>query len=472
MPPHRLTNKKSDAHRNYFLGTQAIFAPKWKSYRIPPFEGHGYDEPGWDMLTELRTAVKGMGCQQFKFKLGDSTCQSYQLPNCNGVSSLKELAEVPEVAATLADPDLIYYHIWTYSFANPKPFASPLTEKKLAAEYKETYDLAVHLLTEYKKTDKVFLIGNWEGDWELMWASDCRCNGKFDFCKAPTDEIIERYTQWAQTRQRAIDNAKRDVDASGVDMFYYIEFNLECENFDSKPDGKGKKKEKGHDHDHKDCRPTMLNSVVPQVNPDFLSYSSYKSTNKYMEHKGKFFKQKQVDERFWKILDYAESKLQDKKGTDFSAICGDGRILKRVFIGEFGATRTCDPALFCPSVAHVVRASLEWGCPFVLYWEVYDNDSETVPLVSRDCADLSTFSPIRQLFQDYAAASKTHVDELHEEDGKFVTQKDLRKWAIEYFQKVIDSPADHVEDGKFDAHSDLGKRAIECLKQVIDCSTD
>lgn len=442
MPPHRLANKKSEAHRNYFLGTQAVFAPAWKSYRIAPFAGHGYDEPDMDMLTELRTAVKGMGCQQFKFKLASNTCQSYQLPNGSHASSLKELAQVPEVAATLADPDLIYYHIWTYSFANPKPFAEPLTAAKLEAEYQETYDLAVHLLKEHQNTEKVFFIGNWEGDWELMWASNCRCDGKFDFCHAPSPEVIKRYTDWAQTRQRAIDNAKRDVAAAGVDMFYYIEFNLECENFDVHPKhkakGKGKKGKKDeddhddHDHDHddgehKECRPTMLNSVIPAVNPDFLSYSSYKSTNKYMEHRGEWFKQKNIDEKFWKVLDFAQSKLQDKKDTDFSAICGDGRVLKRVFIGEFGSTRTCDSSLFCPSVAHVVRASLEWGCPFVLYWEIYDNDSETVPLVARECADLSTFSPIRQLFQDWATASKTHVDEHHEEDGKFITQQDLRK---------------------------------------------
>ena len=226
-------------------------------------------------------------------------------------------------------------------------------------------------------------------------------------------ENIEKYVKWTTTRQAAINAAKRDHGTNGVNVFFYIEFNLAEENFEDHPALPGV------------LRPTMLNSVVPSVNPDFLSYSSYKSTNKYMDHKGQYFNQTRVDEKFWSVLDHAQSKLQTTS-TNLTSVLGD--MSKRVFIGEFSPVNTREPSLFVPSAAQVFRAALQWGCPFVLHWAAYDNDSNAVPLVPRDNKDIYTLSPMRQFFKNWTDAAHFYVL------SKNPTSNQLRLWAVEWFR--------------------------------------
>jgi hypothetical protein len=67
-----------------------------------------------------------------------------------------------------------------------------------------------------------------------------------------------------------------------------------------------------------------------------------------------------------KALDTIESKLKPKEG-----IQG-----KRVFIGEFAFRRNLlkSPYLNDAYCRNVFQAAIEWGCPFVLYWEMYNNE--------------------------------------------------------------------------------------------------
>ena len=171
------TNKKVDSfdssfNDNYFIGTQAIVAPGWNSYRVAPYEAHSYGEPGFDMLSEFRESVALTGSNHFKFKLSSNVCKSYQL-NCQDseISSLRELSEVPEVADTFADPRFRWYHLWMYSYNLPKVLKATHTQQLLKNEFEETYEWAVHMLQTYQGSNKVFFVGNWEGDWELMWST-------------------------------------------------------------------------------------------------------------------------------------------------------------------------------------------------------------------------------------------------------------------------------------------------------------
>ncbi len=400
---------------NFFLGTQAIYAPAWNGYRIEPYAGHNYSESGFDMLTEFRESVAALGMNHFKFKLAPNNCESYKM-SCGSspsISSLTELSQEPEIAATLADPRFQWYHIWGYSFSLPGKLSEPFTDEQLDAEYNEVYDWAAHILQTYRYTDKVFFLGNWEGDWELMGASGCSKDSAYDFSCVPSQEIIDKYIKWTTTRQKAIDAAKQKFGTQGVNVFFYIEFNLADENFADHPKMPGVP------------RPTMLNSVVSAVNPDFLSFSSYKSTNKYMDHQDQLFDQAKVDESFWTTLDYAESKLA-VKGNDLSMVLGD--MTKRVFVGEFSPVNTRNPALFVPSTAQVLRAALEWGCPFVLHWAVYENDSNAVALFPPGSENVYSLSPLRQLFRDWNDAAAAYVEENNP------SPNDMRMWAVEWFR--------------------------------------
>jgi hypothetical protein len=53
----------------------------------------------------------------------------------------------------------------------------------------------------------------------------------------------------------------------------------------------------------------------------------------------------------------------------------DGLSGKRVFIGEYGfPADRYSPQDQDTLSRRVMRTGLEWGCPFVLYWEVYNNE--------------------------------------------------------------------------------------------------
>merc|ERR1711998_31676 len=170
------------------LGTQAIYGPSWRRYNFTDL----------DALTEQRHEMVSMGTNQLKLRLeAHTSCVGYGL-DCGQTDSLKQLALVPAIAAAFADPAIFWYQFWMYSVANPNPLDRDWTDEMLKAEYDETKEWARHMLQAYNGTGKVFMAGNWEGDWMLMGASGCRGkDGKFNMSCDPTPAVINRMIHWA-----------------------------------------------------------------------------------------------------------------------------------------------------------------------------------------------------------------------------------------------------------------------------------
>jgi len=98
---------------------------------------------------------------------------------------------------------------------------------------------------------------------------------------------------------------------------------------------------------------SLTNNVLPQVHPDLVSYSAYDS----LKHLGELPK----------VLDYIESKLRPKPGAGLGG--------KRVFIGEYGfsaAEMTEDERV--RKSRELIRTAVDWGCPLVLCWQMYNNE--------------------------------------------------------------------------------------------------
>eukprot|EP00966_Prymnesium_polylepis_P128582 2974223-Prymnesium_polylepis.1 len=238
---------------NLIVGTQMIYGAA----------DHVYNFTADDVLTEQsRRFITGLGGNQLKIRLAPkSTCSGYRLTCEPAPSSLTELALVPSVAAVLGLPQIKYVHMWVYSFNNDDFLKQNWTTAMEQAEYNETREFAAHLLRTFNGTDKVFMLGNWEGDWALMGASGCKKDGKFDKKCNPTQTVIGRMVAWARQRQRAVDDARQLVPNSTAQVFYYLEMNLGPEALAGKPG--------------------VTNDVLPAVNPDLVSYSSYSATNAY-----------------------------------------------------------------------------------------------------------------------------------------------------------------------------------------------
>lgn len=318
---------------NFAIGTQTV-GPKYKFTNKT-------------MLVETALEIKKMGSNLLKFSMNPRYCaENYGLPENKDINSLTKLATLEPSVKEVLDMDFKYYHIWTYGFSQytPEPigkkddtaqikFINGYPKKYQDALYKEIYEFTSYLLKTYSGSGKVFYLGNWEGDWHLR--SD------YDRNKPANPKTLEGMIQWAKTRQKAINDAKRDTKHKNVEVYYYLEVNLVKIAFDD-PSTK-----------------VVTNSVVNVVNPDYVSYSSYDATNPYDTAESLKFNLK-------KALDFIESQLAPKKGLP------EG---KRVWIGEYGnpSLKYNDEMQNLRSI-WTIKAALEWGTPYILYWEMYNNE--------------------------------------------------------------------------------------------------
>lgn len=297
---------------NYAVGTQT-FDPVYQFTAKP-------------RLVETAEAMREMGANVIKFKLGrDYFGKRGNIAEKNpAITSLTELVrDEPSHAAVMAMP-FANYVVWAYSFANVN-WHDGLSKEEAEKEYREIYDFTKYLLTKFSGTGKAFYLGHWEGDWWLRGSGNVTNEARV------SDVAIQGMTDWLNTRQRAIEDARRDAKHERVMVWQYTEVNL------VKRAMEGAR--------------TICNEVLPKARVDFVSYSSYDTQAEPAKLRA--------------ALDFIEAKLPLKEG-----IAG-----KRVFIGEYGfAAIHNSPEQQDAKSRAVIRTGLEWGCPFVLYWELYNNE--------------------------------------------------------------------------------------------------
>jgi len=320
---------------NYVLGTQT-FSPAYQFTSEPK-------------LIETARAILAMGSHTIKFRLeriGPDEQQVFDMP-------------------------FAHYLVWVGTFG------------KQEQEHGELYEIACHLLKTYNGTGKTFYLGHWEGDWLLRGTDNTKDEDKI------TPAKIQGMIDWLNTRQRAVDDAKRDTPHRGVEVYHYTEVNL------VKLAMAGKK--------------TVTHDVLPKTTVDFVSYSSYDT--------------QRSPEELRAALDFIESKLPPKPG-----IAG-----KRVFIGEYGFP-ACQysPAEQDRLSRQVMRVGLEWGCPFVLYWEMYNNEIDKAGrqrgfwLID----DKGVKQPIYHTHRRFYERARQFVAEFRVKNGSTPTSEEYAKFAV------------------------------------------
>ena len=332
---------------NYVVGTQSI--------------GATYQFTGGTVLVETAQSILHMGSNLLKFTLGrgyqrmmlkpskaayPETMQyllnqgsdarnaprikfpgaSVEAPPENpAIQSLTDLARLdPSYRRVFAMP-FAYYVIWTYAFT-PRWWLKGFPAEEQDKEYREIYAFVAHLLKTYSGTGKTFFLGHWEGDWHLRPDLNTQTDANV------TPESLQGMIDWLNTRQRAVDDAKRRTPLMACRSITIPKSTT------SRPF-----RWRGDPASPTGCSPT---------NVDFVSYSTYDSLD-------------DIPNKIPRALDYIESKLPPKAG-----IAG-----KRVFIGEYGfAAHTYPEPERDRRSRQVMRIGLEWGCPFVLCWQMYNNE--------------------------------------------------------------------------------------------------
>lgn len=144
------------------------------------------------------------------------------------------------------------------------------TDSSAAAEKEEIYQLTKYLLEKYKDKDVTFIIHNWEGDWMLRGGtgSYARWSRKpGELIKAvdgdrvtvtvPADSLnrINAMAKWFKARQDGINRARNEIKNTKCKVYHAVEANKI--------------------YDSMDGIPGIINSVLPMIETDMVSWSSY-----------------------------------------------------------------------------------------------------------------------------------------------------------------------------------------------------
>jgi hypothetical protein len=173
----------------------------------------------------------------------------------------------------------------------------------------------------------------------------------------------------------------------------------------------------------KEGKPAIVNQVLPHIKTDFVSYSSYDVTKSAMREGGEAGRK-----QFFEALDYIEKNLppSDIKG-------------KRVMIGEYGVTLESvrDPQVQAKQIAELMKWSLEWGCPFVLYWQLYCNEINERTQKHRGywlIDDKGVKQPVWDLHQTFLKKANAWVSDYTKQHGHPPGQAEYQAAALQWLR--------------------------------------
>ena len=370
---------------NYVLGTQTF--------------GIKYQFTSKSKLVETAEAILEMGSNILKCHLGrDVFIRQYSLFKSDDIKSLRDLVQKEPSFVKVLNMPFDFYMFWVYPFGPDKRYGEVwhggLDSKEKRTEYQEVYDLACYLLKTFSGSGKKFYFGHWEGDWTMM-------DQPYDSKRDASPKNIQGMIDTLNIRQKAIEDAKKDTSHDKVEIYQYTEMNL------------ARKAIAGG--------VTIANNVLPKVNVDYVSYSAYDSIDPYYDKSLLLRKRiSKMSKHIKESLDYIESKLPKKD------IPG-----KRVFIGEYGfpLQNVKSPETQDHASRAFARAAMEWGCPFVLYWEIYCNEnSKGFWLID----DKGKKQPIYYTHQDFYKRAKQYVEAYRKKHKKNPTQEEFLKTAIDW----------------------------------------
>jgi hypothetical protein len=347
-------------------------------------------------LIEQSKHILGMGSNILKISLGKKSPESYGIDNVDAKTTLELFKAIPEYKMTF-NMNFKYIFAWVHTLTDVKwkLKIDKSDEKKL---YDEMYEFAEYLLKEYNNTGKIFMIGNWEGDWLL--------HSGFNRDMTPPKLHVKNMTKWFQIRQKAIDDAKKKVKHNNVEIYHYIELNLVLKGMAGKT--------------------SIASEVLPNVNVDFISYSSYESI------KNKRYIEKKIILR--EIFDYLEGQLKPKVNLPFE---------RRVFIGEYGyqANRKYPKSLKkqFEETKEIMQISLELNLPFALHWQMYNNEYDKKTGRSKEMSLISEAGKKRKLYylhQNYYKKLNRYLKKYKAEYSVYPSSTEFNKQAIKVLKSI------------------------------------
>lgn len=203
-----------------------------------------------------------------------------------------------------------------------------ITDEQKRDEQRQFYELAKHLLTQYRGTGKTFVLQHWEGDWMVR--------GNFKGDEEPSPTALANMVEWLNARQAGVNQAREEVGQQGVHVYHACEVNRVVQSM-------------------REGFPNMVNKVLPHTRLDLISYSAWDSATSH-----------HADPNVLRdALDFIAAHAPDSP--DFGN--------RNVYLGEFGMPENSySLEQIQTAIRNAVQTGLDWGCPYIVYWQLYCNE--------------------------------------------------------------------------------------------------
>lgn len=160
--------------------------------------------------------------------------------------------------------------------------------------------------------------------------------GSFDGKAEPSAEALANMVAWLNARQAGVNQAREVVGQEGVRVYHAAEVNRVVQSM-------------------RTGFPNMVNKVLPHTKLDLISYSAWDSATSYYADSNVLRE----------ALDFIAAHAPDSP--DF----GD----RNVYLGEFGMPENLySSGQIEMAIPNAVTTACAWGCPYVVYWQLYCNE--------------------------------------------------------------------------------------------------
>ena len=275
---------------------------------------------------------------------------------------------IPRYRAVLEDPNIetVILTVYPVSGYGGGPddlnLQRPWSDRERELESKQTGELCRYLYQEFGAADKTVIIANSEADEKML--------DIMNYTGSP-EMAVENIRRWTQTRFEAIRAARQAHPSARLRIFHAFEISLVNLRIAKQSRGYGKvplpeptQKRRGWN---------ALNDVVPYVSFDLLSYSAYESTNSPFETRRPDVDPAGTGVRLERDLNLIRSKARDSVSPVGRGAFGD----RFVMVGEVGYARDRFEHLptggILPRLRSALQAAIDWGCPYVVLWQVFDH---------------------------------------------------------------------------------------------------
>lgn len=303
--------------------------------------------------------------------------------NLNNSLSLKELAQHPYYKTCFGMP----FSTIALSVGGA---GVKTTDETSQIEEKEIYELTKYLLEEYKDREITFILHNWEGDWLMRGGTGNHArwsrtpgqlvnavDGERHTVPVPDDSLqrVDAMVKWFTARQSGVSKARAEVKNSKCRVYHAIEANKVMDSMEGIPG--------------------IVNYVLPRVETDMVSWSSYDG----LDANGlKLYKGIKYINGYIRPTDYMQGE-------------------KVVFLGEIGIPEQRYEGLTekKPVVDRwdaYIGVCLALDIPYLIHWELYCNEPKDESL--RRVMEKRTTEEMRGFWLIRPDGSKSFVGEYFE----------------------------------------------------------